>query len=91
MFVESCHGLDFKNLSNKYSQKILDHCKKSVADALKTASKRAIQKTTESTVHLIGDKIAEQITRVLKTSPQNNSETNEEEILKERYISLEER
>ena len=31
-----------KNVSIKYSQKILDHAKKSIANAFKTASKRAI-------------------------------------------------
>ena len=34
-----------KSLSNKYGQKLLDSAKKSTADAIKTASKRAIQKT----------------------------------------------
>ena len=38
-----------RNLSNKYSQKLLDSAKKSTADAIKTASKRAIQKTAEAT------------------------------------------
>ena len=37
--------------------------------------------------YLIGNKIADKITRVSKTSPKNNSETNVEEILRERYIS----
>ena len=32
------------NLSNKYSQKIIDTAKKSTADSIKTASKRAIKK-----------------------------------------------
>ena len=32
-----------KNLSNKYDQKLLDSSKKSTADAIQTASKRAIQ------------------------------------------------
>ena len=36
-----------KNLSSKYSQKILDHAKQPATDALKTASKWAIQKTAE--------------------------------------------
>ena len=40
-----------------------------------------MQKTAEATSDLIGNKIAEIITRVSKTSPMNNSETNEEEIL----------
>ena len=31
-----------KNMSNKYSQKIVDTAKKSATDAIKTASKRAI-------------------------------------------------
>ena len=31
-----------KNMSNKYSQKLVDTAKKSATDAIKTASKRAI-------------------------------------------------
>ena len=46
-----------------------------------------IQRTAEATGDLIGNKIANKITRASKTSPRNNSERNEEEILKERYIS----
>ena len=42
-----------KNLSNKYSQKLLDTAKKSTIDALKTASKRAIQKTADASGDLI--------------------------------------
>ena len=37
-----------KNLSSKYSQNLRNHAKKSAADALKTSSKRAIQKTKNS-------------------------------------------
>ena len=37
-----------KHLSSKYSQKILDHAKQSATDALKTASKGAVQKTAEA-------------------------------------------
>ena len=54
---------------------------------LKLGSKRVIQETPEATGNLIGHKFADNIRRVSKTSPQNNSETNEEEILRERYIS----
>ena len=43
----------------------------SATDALKTASKRAIQKTTERASDLIGNKIAKKITKI---SPQNTSE-----------------
>ena len=52
------------NLSSKYSQKLLDHAKLSATDILKTASKRAIQKTAETTGYLIGNKIADMITKV---------------------------
>ena len=38
-----------KNLSNKYGQKLVDSARKSATDALKTASKRAIQKKAEAT------------------------------------------
>ena len=64
---------------------------KHATDAIKTASKRAIQKTAELTGDLIGNKTADKTTRVSKISPQNNSVTNKEEILRERYISLERR
>ena len=51
-----------KNLSNKYGQKRLDSAEKSTTDAIKTSSKRAIQKTAEATGDLIGNKIADKIT-----------------------------
>ena len=38
-----------KNLSNQYSQKLLDSAKKSTTATTKTVSKRAIQKTAEAT------------------------------------------
>ena len=75
-----------KNLSSKYSQKRIDHAKQSATDVFETASKRVIQKTTEATDNLIRNKIADKITRVSKTSPKNNLETNEEDILREKYI-----
>ena len=60
-YVKGCGLLSFakyigKNLSNKYGQKLVDSAKKSAADALKTASKRAIEKT--------GDKISNKITNI---------------------------
>ena len=48
-----------KNLSNKYGQKLLNSAKKSAIDAIKTDSKKAIQKTAEATGDLIGNKIAD--------------------------------
>ena len=38
---------------------------------------------------LIGNKIVDKVTRTSKTSPKNNLETNEEEKIKEKYISPE--
>ena len=64
-----------KNLRMKYSQKLLDYAKQSATDALKTAWIRAIQKNE------LNDKIADKIAAASKTSPQKNSEINEEEIL----------
>ena len=46
-----------KNISSKYSHKFLAYAKPSATDALKTASKRAIQKAASS--DLIGNKIAD--------------------------------
>ena len=48
-------------VSGKYSKKHLDYAKQSAIDALKTISKRAIQKTAEATGDFIGDKIANKI------------------------------
>ena len=81
------------HLSSKYGQKLLDSAKKSTADTIKTASKRAIQKTAEATGDLIGNKIADKITSVSKKSkkPQNNEENGKSELPKERYISPEKR
>ena len=53
-----------KNLSNKNSQEIIFTAKKNTTDAIKTASKRAIQKTAEAMGDLIGNKIAEKITNI---------------------------
>ena len=91
-----------KNLSGKYRpgmltmrQKMFDHAKQSGADALKTSSKRIIQKTVEANSDLIGNKITNKITKVSKYPKQNNSEAvtneNDKEIPKERYISPDKR
>ena len=71
MYVKEYGFLSFaenvgKNLSNKYSQKLLDTAKKFTTDAIKTTSKRAIQKTGEATGDLIGNKIPDKITSVSK-------------------------
>ena len=85
------------HLSNKYGQKNFDSAKKSIADAMKTASKRSIQKPAEATGDLIGNKIADKITSASKKSNKELSNNwTKEEILeitihKKRYISPEKR
>ena len=84
-----------KSLSNKYGQKLLDSAKKPTADAIKTASKRAIKKIAEATGDLSGNKIADKITSFSKKSTKelpNNDETDVKIAApKKRYISPEER
>ena len=68
--------------------------KKSAIDAVKTASKRAIQKTAEATGDLIGNKIADKITSVSKKKSNNNDNNNNDVELathRKRYISPRER
>ena len=89
-------------MCSKYSQKIVDTAKKSATDAIKTASKTAIQKRAEATGDLIGNKIADKITA--EPSPKDvrsaSKKSHNEEIQskdvnngipKERYISPKER
>ena len=57
--------------------------KKSTADVIRTASKRAIQKTAELTGDMIGNEIADKITTFSKKSNKmlpNNDETKEEDV-----------
>ena len=66
-------------MSNKYGKKLFDTDKKSAIDAVKTASKRAIQKTAEATGDLIGNKIADKITRVSKKKSNNNNNNGDDD------------
>ena len=76
--------------------------KKSSTDVLRTASKRAIQKTAEAKGDLIGNKTADKITSVSKRSSKELHSTElhskeslsnkaNNEIPRERYISPQER
>ena len=92
-----------RNLSSTYSQKLLDLAIQFTTDTPKTTSKTKIQKTTEATGDLIGNKVADagvksydgKITKVSKNYLQNSLETvkneNDKEIPKKRYTSAEER
>ena len=48
------------------AKNLYDHAKKSRKDALKTSSKRVIQKTAEATGDLTGTKIANRTSTVLQ-------------------------
>ena len=83
-----------RGMSNKYGKKLVDTAKKFATDAVKTASKRAIQKTAEATGYLIGNKIADKITSFSKKKYNNDNNNNDDVELsthKKRYISPEER
>ena len=68
--VKTCHNLKYgrKICCSKYGQKLFDSAKKIKTDAIKAASKRAIQKTGEATGDLIDNRIAGKITSVSKKS-----------------------
>ena len=56
------------------------YSKKSTTDAIKTASKGAIQKTGEASGDLTGNKIVDEITSASKKSSQNAIKADENEI-----------
>ena len=88
-----------KRLSSKYGQKLLDSTRKVATDALRTASKRAIQKTVETTGDLVANKIPDEIRQFAsKSTSEDTSKLLEQtdktsvqpiEIAKENYISPE--
>ena len=83
-----------RSMSNKYRKKLLDTAKKSAKDAIKTASKRVIQKTVGATGDLVGNTIADKITSDSKKSTKELPTIDEVEELKthkKRYISPKER
>ena len=83
-----------RSMSNKYGKNLVDTAKKSATDAIKTASKRVIQKTAEATGDLVGNKIADKITSVSKKCTKKLPTIDEDIELtthKKRSISPEER
>ena len=57
-FAEKC--------GNEYGKKLMDTATETGIDSAKMASKRVVQKTAEATKDLIGNKIADKITSMVK-------------------------
>ena len=57
-------------MKKKHSQQLLDSAKKPTTDAIKTASKKTIQKIAEETGDLTGNEIADKITSISKKYPE---------------------
>ena len=96
IYVKGSGFMSFsRSISNQYGKKLVDTAKKSATDAIKTASKRAIQKTAEATRDLIDNKIAHKITSVSKKKSNNNNNSNNDDFElathKKSYMSSEER
>ena len=77
-----------KNISNKYSQKLVDTTKKSANRCYKDCFKKSNSKNSRSNWNLSGNKIADKITSASKKSHNKEIQLNEvnNEIPKERYI-----
>ena len=72
-YVNGYGFLSFTRKSgDKYGKKLMDTPTKTGIDAAKTASKRVLQKTAETTGDLIGNKIADKITSVGKSKEETN-------------------
>ena len=86
-YVQGYEFLSFaRRLGDKYGKKLMDTATKTGIDTAKTASKRVVQKTAETTGDLIGNKIADQITSLGKTK--NEEKENESQEI---YIPPEKR
>ena len=62
-------------MSDRYSQKFLDHAKQYGIDAFKTAPKKVIQKAAEITGDLIGNKTTNKIAKVSKKKKKKKKNT----------------
>ena len=68
-----------KNMSNKHGRKILDKSMDAGKDFAKIAGKKALHKSAEATGEMIGNKIADRITR----SSRNKAQKEDDGIMEE--------
>ena len=72
-YVEGYGFLSFaRKFGDKYGKKLMNTPTKTGIDAVKTASKRVVQKTVEATGDLIGNKIADKVTSLGKPKERIN-------------------
>ena len=84
-FVKGYGFMSFaRNVSDKYSKSLMDKGIDVSKKFAKSAGKKILKETAKATGDLIGNKIADKITSASKKS--RSDEVNNE-ILKERYIS----
>ena len=67
-----------RKCGDKYGKKLMDTAAKGGIDAVKTASKRVVQKIAEATGDLIGNKIADKITSLGKTKSKEKEDERQE-------------
>ena len=79
-----------KKMSNKYGRKILDRSMDARKDFAKIAGKKVLTKCAEATGDLIGNKIADRITKSTRNKAQKEDDTLMEET-KELIIPPEKR
>ena len=79
-----------KNIGNKYGRKTFDKSTDAGKDFAKIAGKKVLHKSTEATGDMIGNKIAERITKSSRNKAQKEDDRIMEET-KELIISPEKR
>ena len=69
-----------RKFGDKYVTKLMDNATKTGMGAVKTASKRVVQKIAEATEDLIGNKIADKITSLGKTKSKEKEKKNKRSL-----------
>ena len=78
-FVKGYGFLSFsRKFGDKSGKKLMDTATKTGIDAIKTASKRVVQKTAKTTGDLIGKKIADKIISLVKTKSKEKEDKRQE-------------
>ena len=78
-YVEGYGFLSFaRKFGDKYRKKLMDTATKTGIDAVKTASKRVVQKTAKATVDLVRNKIGDKITSIGKSKNDDKIKKAEE-------------